>query len=89
MNLRELFYMDLSYNNITGGIPLDWIEGRDTVSSLRHLYLDHNMLTGTLTNSLANLGNGRLEQLILNDNQFYGTFPAGYQTADFLQQLEM
>ena len=89
MNLRDLFYLDFSFNNITGGFPLDWVEGNNGLTHLHHLYLDHNSMSGTLPTTLPLLGNGRLEEMFINDNKFYGTFPGGYANADFLQQLEM
>jgi Leucine-rich repeat (LRR) protein len=89
MNLRNLVYMDLSFNALTGTIPIDWMTGKDAVSRLHTLYLDHNKLSGPLSTLIPALGNGRLEQLFLNDNSFSGTFPGSYQYRDNLQQLEM
>jgi hypothetical protein len=89
MNLRDLFYIDLSFNNLTGSIPIDWIEGRNILSGLHHLYLDHNMMSGSLPTTLPTIGNGRLEQMFLDDNRFTGVFPGGFVNVNFLQQLEM
>ena len=42
MNLRHLFYLDLSSNQFYGLIPRDWSVGPNRLTLMRHLYLDHN-----------------------------------------------
>lgn len=89
VNLRGLFYMDISFNNIVGTIPQDWMSGRDSMIRLHHLYIDHNQFSGPVPQEITEIGNGRLEQLYISDNLFTGTFPGNYSSADFLQRLEM
>jgi hypothetical protein len=74
--------LDLSFNALTGTIPVDWVDDMDR---LRHLHLDHNQLVGTFP-SIA-LGNGRIEQITVNDNQLTGVFPGDYTQPLFMQNL--
>lgn len=83
MRWRNLFQLDLGYNQFTGGIPVDWLE---SLFQLRNLYLDHNSLRGALHSDLASIGNNRLQQLVINDNNFGGDFPDGWGKR-FLQTL--
>lgn len=73
LQLRQLFYMDLSFNQFSGTIPPDL--GTESVR-LRHLYLDHNRFEGTFPSQVLNQ---QLKALTLNDNQFTGTFPGNHR----------
>ena len=75
MRLRNLSYMDISHNDFTGPIPLDWL---DQLVRLRFLILDHNRFSGNLPSNFAQLGNGRMRLLYINDNEFTGYFPSGW-----------
>ena len=46
-------------------------------------------MSGSLPSMLPLIGNGRLEEMFIHHNKFSGTFPGGYENADFLQQLEL
>lgn len=89
LNLRNLFYLDLGRNNFEGTIPVDWYEGRDTMNNLRHLLADHNSLSGVLSSSFPTIGSGRLDQVTLNDNQFSGDFPGGWDPVNALEVIHI
>ena len=89
MNLRSLFYLDLSSNFFSGSIPHDWSSGRDRLNRLRHVYLDHNRFEGELLPTLPQMGNGRVETLMLSNNRFTGSFPSNWTLLTHLQQLEL
>jgi hypothetical protein len=88
-NLRNLFYLDLGRNRLTGQFPTDWTVGRSTTDRLRLLYLDHNLLTGSLPSNLGTIGNGRLNVLTINDNALTGTMPLFNSSINFLNRLEI
>lgn len=89
-NLRNLFYLDLGHNDLTGTVPLDWTSGRDQLNRLRVLYLNNNRLSGELpVDFIAELGNGRCEMIILHDNQFTGQIPGQYTVLNHLDIIEV
>ena len=70
--LPQLTILDLADNAIGGPLP----EALYTLSSsLQHLHLFRNQLTGTLSESVANLA--ALEKLLLGENQLSGQRPQG------------
>lgn len=89
LNWRYMFWLDLGYNQFTGSIPLDWMHGDSSLINLRDLFVDHNQYSGTIPPSIVYLGNGRIDQLVLNDNLFSGEFLADYESASFLQTLHL
>lgn len=89
MNLRHLWYLDVAFNRMNGSIPEDWSLGNNTFSQLHHLYLHHNRFSSTLPFSFSELGNGRMEQLLISDNNFSGTVPGYYRIRNYMQQLEL
>lgn len=78
---RQLFYFDLGHNQFSGTLPVDLGE---KFVRLRHLHLDHNNFVGTLPESYITVGNGRLEQLTINDNQLTGAVPDNHEFYWFL-----
>jgi hypothetical protein len=85
--LNNLYYLDLGNNDLTGSIPLDWVQGG--MSSIRTLYVDYNSLSGGLPEALGLLGNGAIEQLVLNDNLFTGEFSVNSFAPGSLRVLEL
>ena len=85
MNLRSLFYLDLSSNFFSGSIPHDWSSGRDRLNRLRHVYLDHNRFEGELLPTFSQIGNGRVETLMLSNNRFTGRFPGNWTKLEDLE----
>jgi hypothetical protein len=67
-----MIYLDLGQNQFHGTIPNDWV---DSLMNLNSLYLDHNMLNGTLPDTWYMLGNGTIEQIIINNNMLTGAIP--------------
>jgi Leucine rich repeat len=86
LKLRNLQYLDLSYNLMSGTIPSDWVTD---MARLRVLYLDHNMFTGSLPIDFPKVGNKRLEIMHLNDNQFSGYVPGDYEVVTFLESVQL
>jgi hypothetical protein len=78
MNLKNLFFLDLGENDLTGTLPDDWVNGNNNMYMIRNLYLSSNKLGGALPTNFGSIGNSRLEMLLLNDNLFTGTMPSGY-----------
>ena len=55
---------------------------------LRSLYLDFNRLSGSLPEDFGSIGQGRLNQMVLHDNQLTGNVPGGWK-GDFLDVIEI
>ena len=79
-NLPSVKVLDLSFNQLTGGIPqlyTNWSEGT-SVAGLPHrltvLNLQNNYLSGTLPRALGSLTD--LRDVNLRNNWFNGTLPA-------------
>ncbi|KAK9019811.1 hypothetical protein V6N11_054319 [Hibiscus sabdariffa] len=82
-NLPKLIFLDLSFNNFFGNIPLE-------VGTLRSLYLldfSTNSLTGSIPASIGNLSN--LEYLYLYDNYLSGSIPNGIGLLKSLSTLQL
>jgi len=72
LRFRELFYLDLSYNNFSGRL-----HGKafNRFSRIRHIYLDHNQFEGEIPEGLMLAGGGRIKSIYLNDNKLTGEIP--------------
>ncbi|XP_028556759.1 probable LRR receptor-like serine/threonine-protein kinase At1g56140 [Dendrobium catenatum] len=64
---KSLVTLDLSFNNITGNIPLSLL----SLSSLNYLFLGNNSITGTLPRTKIST----LSNIDLSYNQLSGSFP--------------
>ncbi|KAG6399687.1 hypothetical protein SASPL_141168 [Salvia splendens] len=82
--LQSLEVLDVSSNNVSGLIPAGLCSGSGT-SSLRVLYLQNNMFTGTIPQSLSNCSN--LESLDLSFNYLSGTIPASLGSLSKLKDV--
>jgi hypothetical protein len=70
-SLPLLEFLDLGRNDFSGVIPSSY----GNFANLRTLYLDNNLLSGTLP---ANLSNNPILTLWLNNNNFSGCVPSSY-----------
>ncbi|KAG9158719.1 hypothetical protein Leryth_024011 [Lithospermum erythrorhizon] len=77
----SIIQIDLSSNQIGGGIPLN------LPTTLQHFYLSGNLLTGIIPDTVASLG--LLTDLSLNDNQLIGVVPDVFQQLPTLQNLDL
>jgi hypothetical protein len=71
-----MIYLDLGKNLFSGTIPSDWVDGDATMINLKSLYLDYNHFNGSLPQQWYMLGNGTIEQLVMNDNWLTGEIPS-------------
>lgn len=78
--MRDLVTLDLGRNQLVGTV--DAID--DRFPSLRMLFLDNNQFNGTISSTLINTGNGRLEALGLDNNQFTGEVPGDHTNINTL-----
>ena len=69
LRFKQAMFADFGRNQFTGPLPddisLQWVK-------LKFLYMDHNQFTGSIPYSYPQTGNGRLEALVLNNNQLTG-----------------
>lgn len=81
--LTNLETLDLSSNNFTGLIPLGLCQ--DPRNSFKVLYLQNNMLTGPIPDSLSNCS--QLVSLDLSFNYLTGTIPSSLGSLSKLRDL--
>ncbi|KAM0832681.1 hypothetical protein ACQ4PT_064745 [Festuca glaucescens] len=83
-NCRKLWYLDISSNNFTGGLP--GFLG-NLSNQLETLYASENNLVGQLPATISNLTSLRV--LDLSKNQFDGTIPDSIMMMENLQSLSL
>jgi Leucine-rich repeat (LRR) protein len=71
-SLKNLTYIDLSYNNLTGEFPAAVLYG---CPALRYLDLSNNLFTGVLPTDINKLSPG-MQHLNLSTNGFSGSVPS-------------
>ncbi|KAG2725029.1 hypothetical protein I3760_01G048100 [Carya illinoinensis] len=77
--LAKMFGLDLSCNNLTGGIPLELGQ----ITSIIALNLSYNQLDGTIPKNFSNLA--LLESLDLSHNSLSGEIPSSLIDLNFLE----
>ena len=77
--LAYMFGLDLSCNNLTGGIPIELGQ----LSRILSLNLSHNQLTGPIPETLSNMT--ELESLDLSHNNLSGEIPPQLIALHFLE----
>eukprot|EP00891_Asterochloris_glomerata_P001786 jgi/Astpho2/1786/Aster-07547 len=81
---RELLYLDVSNNNLTGNIPECLFQGNSTMAVL---HLDNNFLTGTLPDVF--LSNSTLETLSVENNNLTGSIPPSLANCSTFVTLDL
>lgn len=67
--------LDLGQNQLTGTIPYDWVDVTNNATrmmKLNSLYLNNNMLNGTLPDTFFTLGDSTIKEIVINDNLLTG-----------------
>ncbi|KAL2967055.1 hypothetical protein AAZX31_16G153100 [Glycine max] len=80
---KPLFYLDLSFNSITGGFSSSICNA----SAIEILNLSHNKLTGTIPQCLAN--SSSLQVLDLQLNKLHGPLPSTFTKNCQLRTLDL
>ena len=76
----SLIVFDVSFNNISGTIPIKLWSESDSPTKIERMYLDHNQLSGTIPNSTQLRQD--MQRLWLNDNyELTGTIPQNFGLA--------
>jgi hypothetical protein len=89
LNLRFLYYLDISYNEFSGSLPPEWGVGAGSMVRMRHFHVDHNLFTGQIPATYPQMGNGRIEQFTANDNSFTGIMPGNWPRDDHISSMEI
>ncbi|CAA7016346.1 unnamed protein product [Microthlaspi erraticum] len=79
----SMIYLDLSYNEVSGSIPLSY----GGMRYLQVLNLGHNLLTGTIPESFGGLK--AIGVLDLSHNDFQGYLPGSLGGLSFLSDLDV
>ncbi|XP_057481193.1 receptor-like protein EIX2 [Actinidia eriantha] len=81
--LQYLISIDLSSNNLVGGIPEELTELLGLIS----LNLSGNHLKGRISEKIGNLK--QLESLDLSENNLFGTIPASLSSLNYLSYMDL
>jgi hypothetical protein len=79
-----MWYLDIAHNGFAGTLPVDWV---DDLTRIRHLYMEYNQFTGPVPTGFIAIGNGRVEQIAVNNNQLTGEIPGDYGLVLFMARL--
>jgi len=79
-NATGLHFVDLSSNQLSGSIPIDFYQ-----SNLERVYLNNNQLTGSISPDVGNLSN--VVALWLQHNQLSGVIPLELKISSLLSLL--
>ena len=85
----SMILFDVSFNQISGTIPIKLWSESDSPTKIERMYLDHNLLTGTIPNSTQLRQD--MQRLWLNDNYgLNGTIPTNFgQAWSRLSELQL
>ncbi|XP_075666279.1 uncharacterized protein LOC142636085 [Castanea sativa] len=82
-SLKNLAFLDLSYNNLVGNIPLSFGE----MEGLQRLHLSENNIGGRIPEELCQLR--KLGELLLSNNKLSGPIPNCIGNLTLLQRLNL
>lgn len=83
--MTKLGFLKLVFNQLTGTVPAVW----SRLKSLRSLDLFQNKLSGTLPPEWAEMGDGKLERLVLARNAFTGPMPPQWGVLSKMHMLHL
>uniref|UniRef100_A0A7N2RF72 Uncharacterized protein n=1 Tax=Quercus lobata TaxID=97700 RepID=A0A7N2RF72_QUELO len=85
---KDLQYLDLSSNLISGWIPNEGFDKFSALSKLEVLHLDYNNFNNSVLSSLSRIPS--LKELYLGSNNFNGSIPfQGFESLSLLSKLEV
>ncbi|GFS30240.1 hypothetical protein Acr_00g0010920 [Actinidia rufa] len=79
----QLIYLDLSNNQLSGGLPDCW----EKFEYLHIINLANNNLSGKLPNSMGSLNN--LQALLLRNNSFHGELPTSLKNCEKVIYIDL
>ncbi|KEH33792.1 LRR receptor-like kinase [Medicago truncatula] len=80
---QERRTIDLSANNLSGEVPLEFFQ----LVQVQTLNLSHNNFVGTIPKTIRGMKN--MESLDLSNNKFFGEIPQGMSLLTFLDYLNL
>ncbi|KAJ3692016.1 hypothetical protein LUZ60_012366 [Juncus effusus] len=89
-NMLNLYYLDISYNNLEARNPEDWdfMVSLVNCTGLQNFDIGYNLLGGMMPDSLVNLSRS-LNYLALGNNLIQGSIPSGIGNLVNLTYLDM